>query len=77
MPVEGTVNDCELEALLTNVSDPDAVPLFWGVKATFKDMLCPAASVNGKDAPFKTNWELLLFPEDTVTLAPEALRVMG
>jgi hypothetical protein len=75
--VQDRAIDCELEALLTNVSDPDAVPLFWGVKATLKDMLCPAAIVNGKEAPFKANWELLLFPEDTVTLAPEALRVMG
>jgi hypothetical protein len=55
MPVEGTVNDCELEALLTNVSDPDAVPLLWGLKATLRETLCPAASVIGNDAPFKTN----------------------
>ena len=55
MPVEGTVNDCELEALLTNVRDPDAVPLLWGLKATLRETLCPAASVIGNDAPFRTN----------------------
>jgi hypothetical protein len=33
--------------------------------------------VKGKEAPLKANWELLLLAEDTVTLAPTALIVMG
>jgi hypothetical protein len=40
-------------------------------------MLCPVAIVNGKEAPFKTNCELLLLAEDTVTVAPTALIVIG
>ena len=68
---------CELEALLPKVSDPDIVPVLCGVKATFNDRLWPAATVKGKEAPCRTYCELLLLAEDTVTLAPEALTVMG
>jgi len=68
---------CESEAELENERDPDTVPLLCGVKATPNDMLCPAAIVTGNDAPVKANWELLLEAEDTVTLAPVALTVIG
>jgi len=68
---------CEVPALLVNDSDPETVPLAFGAKDTLYDLLCPAAIVNGKEAPFRTNWELLLASEDTVTLAPLALKVMA
>ncbi len=67
----------ELDALLVNDSDPETAPLPVGVKATLNDELCPAGMVNGKEAPFRTNCELLLASEDTVTLAPLALIVMA
>ena len=64
-------------ALLASEREPDSVPLLFGVKATLKDTLWPAAIVNGKLAPFRTNCELLLLADDTVTAAPEALMVTG
>ena len=75
-PVRGSVAG-EFEAVLENKRDPDRVPLLCGVKATLKDMLCPDAIVTGNEAPVKTNWELLLEGEETVTLAPVALTVIG
>jgi hypothetical protein len=33
-----------------------------------------APIVNGKEAPFKTNWELLMAAEETVTPPPTALK---
>lgn len=65
----------ELEALLVNDSDPETVPLALGLKATLNDEFWPAGIVNGRVAPLRTNCELLLASEDTVTLAPIALRV--
>ena len=41
------------------------------------DSLWPAGIVNGREAPFRANWELLLLAEEMVTLAPTALIVMG
>jgi hypothetical protein len=75
VPLRGTLG--LLEALLVNDSDPETVPLPVGVKDTLYDLLCPAEIVNGKEAPIRTNWELLLVSADTVTLAPLALKVMG
>ena len=68
---------CELEALLTNKREPATAPLPCGAKATLKDTPCPAPIVNGNEAPCKTNWELLLVAEETVTLAPVAIKVSG
>jgi hypothetical protein len=65
----------EFAALLVNDSDPETVPLAVGVNNTLYDVLCPAGIVNGNDAPSKTNSELVLASEDTVTLAPLALKV--
>jgi hypothetical protein len=67
---------CELEALLTNKREPDTVTLLCGVKATLNDTPWPAPIVNGKEAPFKANWELLMAAEETVTLVPAALMVI-
>ena len=67
----------EFEALLTNVTMADAVPLLWGVKAIANEALWPAEIVTGRESPLKTNSELLLAPDDTVTLAPVALSVPG
>jgi hypothetical protein len=76
IPVRGSFIG-EEAALLLNVSDPETVPLAFGVKETLYCTLCPAGIVNGKEAPARTNWELLLASEETVTLAPLALKVMA
>jgi hypothetical protein len=75
VPLRGTPG--LLEALLVNDSDPETVPLPVGVKDTLYEWLCPAGMVTGKEAPTSANWELLLASEDTVTLAPLALKVMA
>jgi hypothetical protein len=71
MPVRDSVA-WELDALLAKEREPDAVPWLFGVKAMFNDILWPAAMVNGKEAPFSTNIELLLAAEEMVTFAPVA-----
>jgi hypothetical protein len=63
-------------ALLANASVPDSAPLLVGVKATLNVTLFPAAMVSGNAAPSRTNCELLLLSDDTVTGAPEALIVI-
>src|SRR6202050_5121864 len=76
MPVRDS-RVCELAALLVNDSDPETVPLPVGLNATLNDELIPAAMVNGRETPCRTNCDLLLESEETVTLAPVALRVMA
>ena len=66
----------ELDALLANEREPETVPLLCGVKATLNETLWPVAIVKGKEAPFKTNWELLLALEEIVTFEPTALKLM-
>jgi hypothetical protein len=41
----------ELVALLTNETEPEAVPLVCGVNAMFTPMLAPAAIVKGRLTP--------------------------
>jgi hypothetical protein len=65
------------DALLVSDNVPETAPLAFGAKTTLSETLCPAAMVIGNVAPFKVNRELLLEEEETVTLAPEALSVMG
>lgn len=65
----------EFEALLTNKREPAIGPPVSGVKATLNGTLWPAAIVIGSEGPCKTNWELLLLADETVTLAPVALKV--
>ena len=74
VPLRGRLTG-PLEALLVNVSDPDAVPLAVGLKVALNVRLCPAGMVNGKDTPVKANCEPLLASADTVTLPPVALTV--
>ncbi len=66
----------EVDALLVKEREPEAVPLLFGVKATLKETLWPAGIVIGKEAPFMTNWELLLALEEIVTFEPIALKLM-
>jgi hypothetical protein len=68
---------CELVALLAKEREPDTAPLLFGVKATLNDRLCPGAIVKGNVAPLKTNCELLVLSEVTVTGDPEALIVIA
>jgi hypothetical protein len=71
------VTDCcvgELEASLTKLIVPDAVPVFWGVNVTANCRLCPALMDTGKEIPLTTNSESVLDTEETVTVAPLAVR---
>lgn len=72
------VSDAEIvesEALLANEIAPEAVPPLCGLKLTEYDALLPAAIVFGKVMPERTNSELLLPAEVTVTLLPLAVSV--
>ena len=72
------VSDSEMvesEALLANEIAPEAVPPLCGLKVTEYDALLPAGIVIGKLIPERTNSELLLPAEVTVTLLPLAVSV--
>ncbi len=72
------VSDSEIvesEALLANEIAPEAVPPLCGLKVTEYDALIPAAIVFGKVIPERTNSELLLPADVTVTLLPLAVNV--
>jgi hypothetical protein len=62
-------------ALLTNVKVADAVPVALGVKFTSNVLLVPDAIVNGNVRPLKEYSLLEEAADDTVTLAPVALKV--
>lgn len=72
-PTESTAG--ELEALLTNEIEPEAVPAACGVNVTVNGTLLPAAIVVGSEMPLRANSGLLRLTEDTVTLPPVALSV--
>src|SRR5579864_4579137 len=76
VPLNGKFTLGPFEALLVMDKDPDNAPVLEGLKATLNDELCPAGIVSGKEIPLRTNCELLLVSDDTVTLPPLALRVM-
>src|SRR5271155_1864381 len=63
----------ESAASLANESVADGVPLFFGVKATLRDIPFPAGTVNGKGVSSTANCALLLETEEIVTLPPLAL----
>jgi len=65
----------ELEALVAKERVPEAVPEAWGAKTTVMGTLCPDAMVSGRVMPLKENSGLFTLAEDTVTLAPVALKV--
>lgn len=65
----------EFAALLMNERTADAVPLLCGVNPIVNEALWPAEIVTGKESPLKANSELVLVPDDTVTLVPDALSV--
>jgi hypothetical protein len=73
VPLRGTLRFGPFEALLVNDSNPETAPLLVGVNAAVKEELCPAAMVNGKETPVRTNCELLLASADSVTLPPVAV----
>ena len=74
MPVRDSMAG-EFEALLTNVTLAEAVPVDCGVKVSVKEAFWPAASVNGNVIPLTVNSELFEDAEETVTLAVLALSV--
>jgi hypothetical protein len=61
--------------LLANESVAEVFPTLFGVNDTFNCTVWPAPIVTGKVAPGRENCALLLAAEETVTLAPVALRV--
>jgi len=65
----------ELEALLANEMFCEAAPADLGVKVNEKVAVCPAARVSGNDNPLVENGALMEGAEETVTLAPDALKV--
>jgi hypothetical protein len=75
VPVPVKLSTGELAALLTKEALSEAVPLAWGVKVTVTGALCPAAMLNGKESPLKTNSEVPVLAEEMVTLEPVALSV--
>ena len=62
-------------ASLAKVSVPLAAPAACGLNVTVKAALWPAGTVRGKEIPLRTNRELLLLAEVTVTSAPVAVRL--
>jgi hypothetical protein len=62
---------------LMYVSVPVTVPVFVGANTTFTFTLCPALIVSGKETPGIEYCELLLDPDETVTLPPVAVSVAG
>ena len=72
------VRDCRvgvLEALLAKLKLADAAPEACGVKVTVNGVELPAAIVTGREIPLSANSVLLKPAEETVTLAPVAIRV--
>ncbi len=65
----------ELEALLTNDTLAEAVPLACGANVIVTGALWSAARVMGNETPLSLNSEVLAVPEETVTLDPLALMV--
>jgi hypothetical protein len=53
-----------------------AVPEACGANVRVTGMLCPAAIVTGKEIPVSENSALLRLADETVTLAPPALRLL-
>lgn len=51
VPLPLSVAVVELEASLTNARLPGELPAAWGENVTVKEMLFPAARVNGKVMP--------------------------
>ena len=72
------VNDSESlesDALLAKETVAEAAPLLCGLNVTEYEALLPAGIVIGNVIPERTNSELLLPADVTVTLLPVALRV--
>jgi hypothetical protein len=61
--------------LLAKEMVPDAVPVAFGVKLTLNVLLVPDAIANGNVSPVIVYSLLVELADDTVTLAPVALKV--
>jgi hypothetical protein len=77
VPVPDSDSVALFDALLVRDSVLVAVPLLVGEKTTLNDALCPAGIVTGKVTPLKLNSEFVLEAEEIVTLAPDAVTVIG
>jgi len=62
--------------LLATVRTPLALPEDCGEKVTVTGTLCPAAIVTGREIPVSENSAVLRLADETVTLAPVALRLL-
>ena len=67
--------DGEFEALLTNETLVEAIPLDSGVNVTVNDRLCPADKLTGNESPPMENSELPTSTDDTTTFAPVEVKV--
>ena len=76
MPVRDSMVG-EFEASLAKDMLPDATPFAEGVNVAVNCTCCPAGIVTGKDKPVRPNADPVTVPDDTVTLAPDALSVPG
>jgi hypothetical protein len=54
-----------------------ALPEVCGANVRVNGTLCPAAMVSGKETPVSENSALLRLADETVTLAPPALRLLA
>ena len=76
LPVRASLTG-EPAALVAKDKLADAAPLDWGVKTSANDAVPPAGIVTGKTSPLSVNSVLFTETEETVTLAPLALKVAG
>ena len=75
MPVK--LSAATFEALLVNEPVAEALLDVCGVKVSVNGTLCPAVIVSGKEMPVSENSALLTLADETVTLAPLALRLLA
>ena len=75
MPVPENETDGVLDALLENVTLPDALPFTVGANTTEYVVLCPAASVLGKVRPLMEYAAPVTVADEIVTLPPDAVSV--
>jgi hypothetical protein len=65
------------EALLVMERTAVAVPEVCGANVRVNGTLCPAAIVSGKEIPVSENSTSLTLADETITLAPLALRLLA
>jgi hypothetical protein len=77
MPFPLKVSAGLFEALLVKERAALATPEVWGANVRVNGTLCPTAMVTGSEIPVSENSPLLRLADDTITLAPLALRLLA